>query len=319
MSGAPPGRFSRAGLGFGLASSFDVAVARRQPALLRGPRGRQLLITCDIGGSQRDQPFETYSFLILDLDRNGQWLAMQQGFRAEVMPHRRRISFKAMNDGVRRRALPDFLALSEFLDAVLVTFAVHKTDRPQIGVDPDLVAELAGLWKPAVLDRLMWVVYLSAFLVSGFAAASQDIMFIIDEDEIAANVTQLTELTQLFGRACSAQELPMMGHLRVGTTKSDDGSLALEDLAAIPDLAAGGIGEFTQILQRDGAGPLSPILQRLPPAMTWKTRTLMAWLMRRGDSLARFTCIIDARVGSPKWRVTIPEWFAVDDPTRLQV
>ena len=144
-------------------------------------------------------------------------------------------------------------------------------------------------------------------------------MFIIDEDEIAANVTQLTELTQLFAQACSAQELPMMGHLRVGTTKSDDGSLALEDLAAIPDLAAGGIGEFTHILQRDGAGPLSPILQRMPPAMTWKTRTLMAWLMRRGDSLARFTCLIDARAGSPKWRVTIPEWFAVNDPIRLQI
>ncbi len=170
MSGAPRGRFSRAGLGVGLASSFDVAVARRQPGLLRGPRGRQLLITCNIGGSQRDQPYETYSFLILDLDRNGDWLAMQQGFRAEVMPLRRRMSFKAMNDAVRRRALPNFLALSEFLDAVLVSFAVHKTDRPYIGVHLDLVAELAGLWKPAVLNRLMWVVCLSAFLVSGFAA-----------------------------------------------------------------------------------------------------------------------------------------------------
>lgn len=274
MSGAPPGRFCRTGLGVGLAGAFDVAVARRPPDFLRRPRGRQLLITCDIGGSQRDQPYETYSFLILDLDRNGHWLAMHQEFRAEVMPLRRRMSFKALNDGVRRRALPDSLALTEFLDGVLVTFAVHKSDRPQISVDPELIEELAGLWKPAVLDRLMWVVYLSAFLVSGFAAAGQDIMFIIDEDEIAANVTQLTELTQLFGRACSAQELPMMGHLRVGTTKSDDGSLALEDLAAIPALAAGGIGEFTHILQRDGTGPLSPMLQRLPPAMTWKTKDL---------------------------------------------
>lgn len=312
------GRFSRGGLGAGLAEDFDFAVALRNPPLLQAPRGHQLLVTCDIGGSQKAQPFETYAFLILDLDRNSEWLAGQRAFRSEVLPLRRRMSFKSMNDAARRRALQPFLELADRLNAVLVTFAVHKTERPRIGAEAELIEELGGLWKPVVLDRLLWVVYLSAFLISGFSAAGQNIMFIIDEDEIAANVTQLTKLTELFGRTCSAQGLPQMGHLRAGTTKSDDGSLALDDLAAIPDLAAGAIGEFTHLLQRDGAGPVSPLLQRLPQSVTWKTRILMPWFIQRGDGLARLSCVIDAPRGSPRWRATIAQWYAVTDPMDLK-
>ncbi|WPP05926.1 hypothetical protein SIN04_09015 [Methylocella tundrae] len=108
-----------------------------------------------------------------------------------------------------------------------------------------------------------------------------------------------------------------MGHLRCGTTKSDDGSLALEDLGAIPDLAAGAIGEFTDVLDRDGAGPLAGILQRLPVGLTWKTRMIMPWLLREVSALMRMTCIIDGAPGSPKWRATIPRWYTVGDSLSL--
>jgi hypothetical protein len=307
--------FSRGGLGIGLAGAFDSAVARYGPQMLSGPRGGQFLMTCDIGGSLKGQAYETYAFLMLDLDRNSRWLSGQSLFRRELLQQRRRMCFKAMNDVFRRRALPPFLGLAEELDGVLVTFVVDKVDRPNLAVEVDLAAELAPFWKRSVIDRLMWVTYLGAFLLSGFAAADQNVMFIIDEDEVAANVPQLTKLTELFGRAFANQEdMPMMGHLRCGTTKSDDGSQALEDLNAIPDLAAGALGELTDALRRQGLGPLSPLIQRLPPMLTWKTRTIMPWLMRRGRSLTRFTCMIDGGSTPSKWRATIPEWWVVDDP-----
>ena len=163
----------------------------------------------------------------------------------------------------------------------------------------------------------MWVIYLSVFLVSGFSAPGQDVMFIIDEDEVAANVPQLTKLTELFGRAHGSQGGPMMGRLRCGTTKSDDGSLALEDIVAIPDLAAGAIGEVTEVLDRDGAGPLAGMLQRLPAGLTWKTRMIMPWILQEVSALTRMTCIIDGAPGSPKWRATIPHWYTVGDPLSL--
>jgi hypothetical protein len=289
-----PAKFSRDGLGIGLAEVFEQRLTRAPPLLLRKSRGQRLMIVCDIGGSLRQQAFETFSFLVIDLDQNGSWLQRQHAFRQQVLPHRRRIAFKALNDAIRRRALAPFLTLAESLTGVLVTFE-----------------ELAAFWKPLVIARVMWLVHLGAFLISGLSAPGQDVLFIIDEDEVAANVGQLTKLTELIGRAVSNQGGAMMGHLRVGTTRSDDGSYGLEDLAALPDLAAGATAEFICALEKNGLGPLSPIVQRMPSSISWKTHAIMSWVINASDSLARFVCLIDRVPGSSKWRATIPEWFQV--------
>jgi hypothetical protein len=52
---------SRGGLGTGLANVFEGQLKRLRPKLLRGPREQQLLVLCDIGDSQREQPYETFS------------------------------------------------------------------------------------------------------------------------------------------------------------------------------------------------------------------------------------------------------------------
>jgi hypothetical protein len=304
--------FSRNGLGIGLADVFEKRLTGKPPLLLRSNRGRQLLIVCDIGGSLKEQPFETFSFLILDLDRNMVWLQGQSAFRHRVMVHRRRMAFKKLNDANRRRALLPFLSLAEKLTGNLVTFAIDKKKRPKMENGGAAHAEISSFWKPSVVERLMWLIFLGAFLVSGFSVPGQDVMLIIDEDEVAANVRQLTKLTELFGRAVGNQAGPMMGHLRCGTTKSDDGSYALEDLAALPDLVAGATAEFVAALAVNGLGPISPLIQLLPAGVSWKTRTIMPWALNASASLDRFVCLIDGAPGSSKWRVSIPGWFRVE-------
>jgi hypothetical protein len=222
------------------------------------------------------------------------------------------MAFKALKDAIRRRALMPFLNLAESLKGVLITFAVDKKERPKIGDGGAAQEELSCLWKASVVERLMWVIYLGAFLVSGLSAPGQDVMFIIDEDDVAANVPQLTKLTELFGRAVGNQEGPMMGHLRCGTTKSDDGSLALEDFTALPDLAAGATAEFLAALATDGLRPLSQLIQLLPSGVSWKTRIIMPWALNAGASLERLVCMIDGARESSKWRATIPHWFRVE-------
>ena len=166
MHGIAP-RFSREGLGVALGGVFERRLRRRPCLLTQAPRGRQLMMLCDIGGSQKAEPFETYSFLVLDLDRNPHWLHGQSEFRKRVFVQHRRMAFKAMNDGARRRSLQPFLRLSEVLNGVLVTFAIHKVERPVVGTGGAADEELVPLWKPAVIDRLTWMIYLGAFLVSG--------------------------------------------------------------------------------------------------------------------------------------------------------
>lgn len=310
-------RFSRHGLGGALGNVFEGVLARRSYHALSQPRGGQLLITCDLGGSQKDQRYETFAFLIHDLDRSQRWLSGQRHLRSAVMRHRRRMAFKAMNDRLRRQALIPFLELAECLDGFLVTFAVDKGARPNMALDDDVHADLATVWKPSVIPRLTWIAYLGAFLISGFATPGQNVMFILDEDEVAANVPQLTKLTHFLAQVCAGHGGPMMGHLRCGTAKSDDGSLQLEDLVALPDLAAGASAEFLWTLDRDGAGILSPLLQQLPRALSWKSRMIMPWLLHEGGSLDRILCIIDGGSSPTKWRATIPRYYTVDSPRSL--
>lgn len=99
----------------------------------------------------------------------------------------------------------------------------------------------------------------------------------------------------------------MMRHLRCVTANSDDGSLSLADLNALPELTAGALRELTDVLRQQGLGPLAPIIQRLPLSVTWKMRMIMPWLMRRGRSLTRFACVIDGGSTPSDWRATIPE------------
>lgn len=221
------------------------------------------------------------------------------------------MAFKRLGDVQRRQALPSFLALSETLVGALVTFAVDKKRRPALGCGGATSDELAAYWKPSVTDRLMWVIYLGAFLAGGLAAAAQSVMFIIDEDAVVANERQLTKFTELFARAVGNQAGPMLGHLRCGTTKSDDGGYGLEDLAALPDLAAGGMAEFLAAADASGLGPLSQILRRMPQGLTWKSRTIAPWSWTDGPLLRRFVCVIDGVPGSSRWRATLPEWRLV--------
>ena len=83
-----------------------------------------------------------------------------------------------------------FLALSETISGVLVTFAVSKRWRPDLGSGGASADELDAFWKASVIDRLMWVLYLGAVMAASFSAPAQDVMFIIDEDEVVAKERQ---------------------------------------------------------------------------------------------------------------------------------
>jgi hypothetical protein len=246
--------FSAAGAGFILAKLFNDE-ARRWPGDFLGstPRGQTLLMAGDIGGSHAGQLFETYSFLVADIDRNQLWLSAQRRFRSDVLRERRRMAFKALNDKLRKNALASFLRMGEEIDGWLVTFAISRGSISAFRAE-DRSAEVSlalSSWKPAVQERLMRVLHFSAFLVSGLSAPGQDVLWIIDEDAVAANVAQLTKLTQLFGNAASNSLNHDLRHIRCGTAKSDDGSLALEDLLAYSDLAAGAVSEFATAMGGD--------------------------------------------------------------------
>jgi hypothetical protein len=296
-----------------LARSFDDAAETGGNRFPKCMRGRTTLIAVDLGGAHAGQLFETYSFLVLDIDTNQNWVLAQRGFRSELLPSMRRISFKSLNDRVRRRAITPFLQMGNMLAGWLVTFAITKNRESIFEIDevaPEL-GLLLSTWKPAVRERLLRVLHLSAFLMSGLCKANQNVLWVVDEDAIASNVDQLTKLTKLLASIYSAGCETQLGHLRCATAKSDDGSRSLEDLLAYSDLAAGAVCEITTAMAGTHRNLQSTIMAPLPRLLSWKARHICSWLAFDESPLRRLTCLIELNKDKPGMRTQIIRWHAV--------
>jgi hypothetical protein len=294
--------FSKAGIGRILGHLFDEE-ARRE--MIRRPqfqsRGETIFILGDMGGAHAGQLFETYSFLVTDIDRNSQWLNSQRLFRTGLLRDRR-MAFKSLNDRLRKRALIPFLKMGEEIDGWLITFAISRSARSAFEMqanEADFDKCLAG-WKASVRERLLRVLHFSAFLLSGLSAPGQNLFWIIDEDAVAANVQQLTELTNLFATVLSNSIDFSLGHVRCGTAKSDDGSLALEDLLAYSDLAAGAVAEIVTTTAPNHALLKNNLVTLMPSSLSWKARMLASWLGSESGNLRRLICVVTLRQMKPK-------------------
>jgi hypothetical protein len=203
---------------------------------------------------------------------------------------RRRIAFRKLTDKRKLASLTEFLNLADSLEGLLATLLVPK-DMGSFFEDADSAALTGSSMYPsftrASMPRTLQIVSVVSLFASGLSSAGQDLIWITDEDEIAANEDRLTSLTQIFGNAMSHCLPHDLRHLRCGTTKSDDGSLNLEDLAAIPDLAAGAATDvFSSQQARSGRLPTG-VTVPLPHGTRWKTRRIWEWMAFRGRPLSR--------------------------------
>ena len=312
--------FSRAGIGQLLADTFDRRVHTNSftfPTV--DPRGQTLMMVADFGGQHRGQHFDTYAFLIFDLDRNERWLEGQRFFRQTIMPSGRRMAFKAMNDKYRRQALVPFLKLADDLEGWLVLFAVSKVGGSLFGgaEESPETEYLLKNWKPSVRERLLRVMHFSAFLLSGLSSPGQDVLWFIDKDEVAANVQQLTQLTEVLARVSSNSIAHDLRHLRCGTTHSDDGSRSLEDLVAICDLGAGAFCEVATAMTSQERFPRRNVMTALPTGLSWKSRVLASWLAADNRSLQRLSCLVELSASSSRMRATMMRWHAIPGQVSL--
>jgi hypothetical protein len=303
--------FAEVGAGMLLADMFDRALTVGMPEART--RGQALMVVTDIGGSHTGQLFETYSFLVLDLDRNGDWLSAQKTFRSRVLRSSRRMAFKALNDRVRRRALDTFLQIGNEIDGWLVSFAISKNGLSlfeHISRDAKVAERLVG-WKRPVHERLLRVLHLSAFLISGLSVPRQDVLWVIDQDEVASNVEQLTRFTDLFGMVVSNSLSHELGNIRCATAKSDDGTRSTEDLLSYCDLTAGAVSEATTAMAGGHRHLRKHIVAPLPSAVSWKSRKIIAWLGTARGRLRNMTCLIELGRSSPVLRCQLLHWHAL--------
>ena len=149
----------------------------------------------------------------------------------------------------------------------------------------------------------MRVVSLLGLLIAGFSAPGQDVLWATDEDAIAANAYRVRLLVDALALVSSNLLDHDLRHLRVATAKQDKGDLSLEDLLAIPDIAAGGLSDALSSMFVHGAPPSGLEFPR-SNAVSAKGRRVLDWFSDNTQSLKRICVLIDQTLDTQKIRAT---------------
>lgn len=253
--------------------------------------GVPLSVFSDYAGSHRTSSFDAYAFLIVQPDHLAEWDRARSEIRSALTLGRRRMAYKGLSDEIKLRALRPWLHAFDFLPGLLVTILIEKSLGSLFPADATKALQQAlpeySTLKRGTMERSFRVCHFLSVLIAGLSFPGQDILWITDQDEIAANDARLRLFTTSFGRVCSMYLEHDLGHLRIGTTKSDDGSLQLEDLTSLPDLVAGALSELHSLQLRNGTMPETAVLTPVPDSLSPKALQIVAWLAARDLALRR--------------------------------
>jgi hypothetical protein len=300
---------------FGILDSSISDLLAKHPNSLPDLRSADtIVVTSDYSGEHEYATHEVLSFLIADLSSFDYWDILRTEVRRSFLRDNRRMSFKDMRDKRRQLALPTFLEAANRLTGLLFTVAISK----EIGTLFDgrcpldlSAAEFSEFreWSPRTLEKAFRIVHVMSFLFAGLLRESQNVVWFTDEDVIAAKPSRLSSLTKLVASVSSLYLTFGLGHLRCGTTASDDGSRGIEDLTSIPDLVAGAVAEQ---LTTDAAAPLTA-----PGQVFWiyrgdfspKCSVITHWLMETEHPLRRIVVRLDPAQTLPSTTVSLYHFY----------
>jgi hypothetical protein len=285
--------------GFGVMASLDELVSRlplgSSDALRRSDT---LIVTSDYSGHHKGATHEVYSLLITGSAGWNRWERERIRIRDSTELGMRRMSFKGLNDSRKRAALVPFLDAANLLPGVCVSVLAPKStvslfqSKGSVDMTKPEFAPYSR-FKPAVFERMLRVVHLVSFFVAGLSRSGQDVLWFTDADDIAANDARVADLTNCWATVLSNYLQHNLRHVRCGTTRCDNGTLQVEDLASIPDLAAGSLGEMLTLCKHEGVLPTEGLLVPLPGTASRKCRLIGSWLADRCSQLDRMVFVFD--------------------------
>ena len=285
------------------------------PSLSRAP---EVAMASDYGGTHQSATHRSYSILIVDQSAMSIWDTARKRVREAIL-HDRRMSYKGLSDGVKRRALHDFLAASNALPGLLLTVLVNRQIPTILGPENlsdlrNLLPHQANLPGNSLLERMARVSLFASFAISGLLRDGQRIQWITDVDDIIANKVRREQMLRVIERTSASCEPTPEISLRLGSTAQADASLVLEDLAAIPDLAAGSLGTIVG----SAPGMLSAMIAglALPRSDTVRSRDreIMSWLAWKRAPLKRWCFAIEPATELLEFSVALLRLHDADDP-----
>ena len=268
-------------------------------------QGSTLLLLSDYGGYHKTARYESLAYLVTNPERLGQWNQRRTIIRDAYLPDGRRISFKKLGDKKRKKLLAPYLEIANSIPGLLIVFIIDRSieslfeDKGEMDRAGAVLDEIA-FWKKGVFERLMRIVHFASLLLAGLSGSGQDVLWMSDEDAIVADEKRLRGFVRLFGIVSSHYLQHDLGHLRIGTTKSDPGDRWLEDLTALPDLAAGALSETLTRYSMENNVPHSDLITPPTESISRKAKDVMNWFSNNTRNLRRLVLLIEKDKNAPR-------------------
>jgi hypothetical protein len=260
--------------------------------------GMYLMVGSDYSGDQSRSDYRVYGFLVADTDASLLFPHARRRFRAKYLPDGRRMSYKRLNDALRRNALAPFLGAVETFTGVCCAVVVHKDlQRMSTGSRSlEIWSRLHGLdarWAAAAFETMVRIVHFVCLLLGVVSHAGQDVTWITDEDEIVANDDRLTDVMNLMDLMGSLYIDHPLGVFAMNSTQVDSGDRAFEDFVALPDLIAGAFADITTVWARQPEWLTGGGLNLDSEGIPEKASLIGEWFCSEAPTLKRCAVIVD--------------------------
>ena len=256
--------------------------------------GSHLMFGSDYSGDHARSPFRIYGFLVADEDGSPLWPAKCHVVRKKYLKDGRRMSFKNMNDVQRRRALIPFLEAAEHLEGHVVVVAVTK-QLGHMSSTPSSIQvwrELHGLqakWDQRAFEEMVRVSHFFSMFLGAWSAPGMNVTWITDDDSIVANAERLDDVHQFAARLSGLFVPHQLGIFAMNTVSIDNEARGFEDFVAIPDLAAGMVGEALSEMRSQKPGRPN---EYGPEALSDKSEVIADWFWHRSGPLKKICILI---------------------------
>lgn len=251
----------------------------------------KLTMAADFSGDHKASPYHTVAFVLMDEAALPKWKERLVQVRNRGLG-RRRMSFKRLNDGVRWQLLPSYLGTFQGLAGYCIVVAFNKRLVPLVEDVASHTGVLAALaaWPTATRMRALHIAVVGALAVASVCAAGSDLVLVLDEDAVAANKKRLDEFVTLLRRSVADLAARQYGTITYRTTAIPDQNLFVEDICAIPDLAAGAV---TDLLRHCSAPRWSEDLSVASDQLNERSRVLLDWFLGEAPGLTRLAAVVD--------------------------
>lgn len=251
----------------------------------------EIIFCSDYSGQHKTAKYETYSFVITTDLFLRKWLPLLGDFRQKYLPDGRRLSFKKLNEPMRKRSLEPFLKVASLLEGNLVSVMIDKRLGSICPGGTEGVKEVFDdcfppIIKDSSVEKMFRLASLSTLLIAGFRTERQTSFWVSDHDEaLDTNEKRegLARLSAYLAFGLTGWQNPADQYFT--TTGLSTAPLWSEDLATIADFAAGAYCEMSSMLPTLMGTPKWLVGMSSTSIKDWRAQKIGNWLATNTNSL----------------------------------